>query len=219
MRPQLMSVMWSRPSMPLRSMNAPKSVMFLTVPLRMSPGVISVSSFWRVFVAFLLDQFAAGEDDVLALLVDLDDLEIVGVADELGEVLGRDDVDLRGGQERLDADVDQQAAFDDGFDLAVDGAAFVANGDDLVPVLLELGLFLGEDDHALVVFELLDQDIDFVADFDGLDVFEFVAGDDAFAFVADVDEDFLGADFDDGAFDDLPAAKRMGPFASGLLPS
>ena len=37
--------------------------------------------------AFLLDQFAAGQDDVLALLVDLDDLEIVGVADVLGEVL------------------------------------------------------------------------------------------------------------------------------------
>ena len=47
------------------------------------------------FGAFLLDEFAAGEDDVLALLVDLDDLEFVGVADELREVLGRDDVDLR----------------------------------------------------------------------------------------------------------------------------
>ena len=47
MRPQLMSVMWSRPSMPLSSMNAPKSVMFLTVPLRMSPGTISASSLAR----------------------------------------------------------------------------------------------------------------------------------------------------------------------------
>ena len=33
MRPQDMSVMCSRPSMPPRSMNAPKSAMFLTVPL------------------------------------------------------------------------------------------------------------------------------------------------------------------------------------------
>jgi hypothetical protein len=32
-----MSVMCSRPSMPPRSMNAPKSAMFLTVPLTMSP--------------------------------------------------------------------------------------------------------------------------------------------------------------------------------------
>ena len=35
------------------------------------------------FVAFLLDQFAAGKNDVLPLLVDFDDLEIVGVADEM----------------------------------------------------------------------------------------------------------------------------------------
>ncbi len=82
MRPQLMSVMWSKPSRPLRSMNAPKSVMFLTVPLRMSPGVISREQLRAVLVAFLLDQFAAGENDVLAFLIDLDDLEIVGVADE-----------------------------------------------------------------------------------------------------------------------------------------
>ena len=83
------------------------------------------------------------------------------------EILRRDDVDLRGGQERLDADVDDQAAFDDRLDLAVDGAAFVADGEDAVPVLLELGLLVREDDHAFLVFELLDQHIDFVADLDG----------------------------------------------------
>ena len=42
-----MSVMWSRPSMPSRSMNAPKSVMFLTVPLRMSPTLTPSRNFWR----------------------------------------------------------------------------------------------------------------------------------------------------------------------------
>jgi hypothetical protein len=87
----------------------------------------------------------------------------------------------------------------------------------IVPVLLELGFFLGEDDHALFVLEFFDEDIDFVADLDGFDVIELAGGDDAFAFVADVHQDFLGADFDDGAFDDFPAAKRR-RFASGLLP-
>ena len=116
-------------------MNAPKSVMFLTVPLRMSPGRHFGEQLRAALGAFLLDEFAAGEDDVLPLLVDLDDLEFVGVADVLREVLRRDDVDLRGGQEGLDADVDEQAAFDDGFDLAGDGAAFVADGEDAFPVL------------------------------------------------------------------------------------
>ncbi len=33
-RPHDMSVMWSNPSTPPRSMNAPKSVMFFTTPFR-----------------------------------------------------------------------------------------------------------------------------------------------------------------------------------------
>jgi len=55
---QLMSVMWSRPSMPFNSMNAPKSVMFLTVPLRMSPGTHFGQQLGAFFVALLFDQFA-----------------------------------------------------------------------------------------------------------------------------------------------------------------
>ena len=157
--------------------------------------------------AFLFDEFAAREDDVLAFLVDLDDLELVGVADVLLEVLRRGDVDLGGGQEGFDADVDEEAAFDDRFDFAADGAALVANGEDAFPVLLEFSLLAREDDHAFAVFELFDQDIDFVADLDGLDVVELGGGDDAFAFVADIDEDFLGTDFDDGAFDDFACGK------------
>ena len=35
-------------------------------------------------IALLFDQLAPGEDDVLALLVDLDDFELVTVADEAG---------------------------------------------------------------------------------------------------------------------------------------
>ena len=98
MRPQVMSVMWSKPSMPLRSMNAPKSVMFLTVPLTMVAGVHAFQEFLALFAAFLLDELAAGEDDVLPVVVDLDDLEIVGVADELLQILWRNDVDLRAGR-------------------------------------------------------------------------------------------------------------------------
>jgi hypothetical protein len=119
-------------------------------------------------VAFLLDQFAAREDDVLALLVDLDDLELVAVADELREVLRRGSCQSARPAKRLDADVDDQAALDDGLDLAMMRAAFVANGEDFVPVLLELGLFVREDDGAFLVFELLDEHINLVADLDGL---------------------------------------------------
>ncbi len=108
------------------------------------------------FGPFLFDELATGEDDVLPLLVDLNDLEIVGVVDVLGEVLGCADINLRSGQEGLDSDVDQQSAFDDGLDFASDGAAFVADGQDSLPILFEFSFFLGEHDHALLVFEFLD---------------------------------------------------------------
>ncbi len=99
--------------MPFRSMNAPKSVRFLTVPFTMSPIFTFSRKRWRLLGAFLLDEFAAAQDDVLAVVVDLDDLEVVGVADELLEILRGNDIDLRAGQECLDADVDGEAAFDD----------------------------------------------------------------------------------------------------------
>ena len=79
----------------------------------------------------------------------------------------------------------------------------------LLPVLFKFGLFLGEDDHALLVLELFDQDVNFIADFDGFDVFEFAGGDDALAFVADVHQDLLGADFDDCSFDDFARGKAQ----------
>src|SRR6266850_2686017 len=173
--------------------------------------------FLAPFVAFLFNQLPTGEDDVLALLIDLNDLKFVGVGDVLLKVLGRDDVDLRGGKKRLDANVDEQAAFDHGFDFAGNGAAFVANGQDFVPVLLKLGLFLGQDDHAVLVFEFFDEDIYCVADLDGLDVFEFAGGDRAFALVANIHEDFLGTNFYDGTFDDFACSKAFITLLQGFF--
>src|SRR5579862_490559 len=170
--------------------------------------------FGAFFGAFLLDELAARKHDVLPVLVDFNDLELVGVVDELREILGGDDVNLRRGQKRLDADVDDQAAFDDRFDLALDGAALVANREDAFPVPLEFGLLMREDDGAFLVFEFLYENINFVADLYGLDVLKFLRGYDAFAFVADVHQHFLGADFDDGAFDDIACGKRQ---RAGLL--
>jgi hypothetical protein len=75
-RPQDMSVMCRRPSMPPRSTKAPYSVMFLMTPLTTIPSwrFLRVDSF--KFVALLLEEHAARQDDVAALLVELDDLEL-----------------------------------------------------------------------------------------------------------------------------------------------
>ena len=152
------------------------------------------------------DDFAAGKDDVLALVVDLDDFELVDIADVLVEVLRRDDVDLRARKECLDSDIDGEAAFDDALDLAADESAVLEHLDDFFPVLFVGGFLFREDNHALVVFKFLEKDFDLVADFNFL-VLEFVGRDGSFGFVADVDEDDLRADFENRALDDRSFAE------------
>ena len=154
------------------------------------------------FAALGLDELAAAEDDVLAVLVELHDLEIVGVADEGGEVLRWIDVDLGSGEEGLDADVDDETTLHDGFDAALDDAFGLEQLDDLGPVLALGGLLLGEDDHALVVFEALEENLDLVTDLDFLRVVEFGCGNHTLGLVADVDEEFLGALLEDVPFHD-----------------
>ena len=167
--------------------------------------------------AFLFNQFAARQHDVLPLLVDLHDFKVVIVTNENVQVLGGDDVDLRGGEKSFHADIDEQPAFDDGLDLAVDGAAFVADLKNLFPILLKLGLLLREHDHAFFVLELFDEDVDLVADFNGLDVFEFCSGNGSFTFVTDVHQHFFGSDFDDVAFDDFASRKARIALLHGLF--
>ncbi len=170
-----------------------------------------------LFRALLLDQFTARQHDVLPLLIDFDDLELVTIADELREVPRRNDINLRRRQKRLDADVDDQAALDDGLHLAGDAPALFANRENLVPILLELRLLVREDDRALLVFKLLDEHINLVADLDGVGVNKFIRGDDAFAFVTDVHQNFLGADFDDLAFDNFALGKTRRALLHGLF--
>ena len=112
--------------------------------------------FLTAFGPLLLDQFAAGEHDVLSLLVDFNDFKLICVVQILGQVFGSRYIDLRGRQKGLHADVDQQSPFDHAFDFAGDGSSFVADAQDALPVLLEFSLFLGEYHHPLLVFQFLD---------------------------------------------------------------
>ena len=94
------------------------------------------------FGSLLLDDFPAAKNDVFALVVDLDDLKVVGVTDELLEILRRNNIDLGTGEECFDADINGQTAFDHRFHLAFDQAIAFEDLDNFVPVLLVSGLFL-----------------------------------------------------------------------------
>src|SRR5439155_10324696 len=166
-----------------------------------------IEQFLPALIPFLLDEFAAGKNDVLPILIDLDDLEIVAIADKLLKILGRNDIDLRGGQKSFDPDVHQQAALHDGLYFALHGRTFVGDLEDFVPVLLEFSLFLRENDHAIFVLKAFDKDVHFVTDADALDIFKFVGRYHALALVANIYEDFFGPDFDDNSLDDFPGGK------------
>jgi hypothetical protein len=97
---------------------------------------------------------------------------------------------------------DDEAALDLGLDAAGGHGALGELGEDVVPVLLLLGLVERQDRAAVAVLELLDEHLDRGADLQVADVDEFVRGDDALGFAADVDDDFVLADFGDGARDD-----------------
>src|SRR6185436_4369864 len=113
---------------------------------------------------FLLDDRATGNDNVVALLVELDDLELERLAFEIGGVTHRTDIDERTREERADVvDLDGEATLD----AARDGA-----GDDFGPVerLFEagpgartLGLLARQARFAGAVFHGVERDFNAVA--------------------------------------------------------
>ena len=116
----------------------------------------------------LLQPLTTGEDDVVAVLVELDDLRLDLAAHVGLEVADAAHLDQRRGEEAAQADVEDQAALDD----LDDGA-----GDDLVGFLLRLDrapgalvlcALLGQDQPAFLVLLLEDEGLDLVADLDDL---------------------------------------------------
>src|SRR5207248_5137134 len=99
-------------------------------------------------LALLLEQDAAAQDDIAALLVELDHLELELLADQLVEIADRPQVYLRARQERLHADVDGKPALDPPDDGAFNTLVALARGRNLVPDSHLVGLLVGADDHA-----------------------------------------------------------------------
>ena len=135
-------------------------------------------------------------------LIDFNDLELHGLAHEDVVVADGTDVDLRAGQECLDAEhVDDHAAFRAALDVALDDFVLLQSLVDAVPRTGCASLAVGEDKLALLVLLVLDEDFHLVAHFDVGVVAEFVERDDAVALVTDVHHGLTLVEGDDGAFD------------------
>ena len=97
-------------------------------------------------------------------------------------------------------------------------ASLLANGFDVVPVLLENGLLVGQHDHAVAILKLQDQYVHFASKLQLLTVIlKFVDRHGALALVADVDHDFLLTDLNDRPFDYLACGKAGLALRHGLF--
>ena len=163
----------------------------------------------------LLEPRTAGQDHVVAVLVQLDDLGLDLLADVRLEVAHTAHLDEGCGQEAAQADVEDETTLDDLDDGAGDDAVLFLDLLDGAPGTLVLSALLGQDQAAFLVLLLEDQGLDLIAhgdDLGGVDVVldgELAGGDDTFGLVTDVEQDFVAVDLDDGAFDEVSVVEVL----------
>src|SRR5688572_11553186 len=151
----------------------------------------------------LLDDRATRNDNVVALLVELDDLELERLAFEIGGVTHGTDIDERTGKERTDVvDLDGEATLHATGNGTGDDFRLVERLFEAGPGARALGLLAGEARFTGAVFHRVERDFNAVASLD-LDLTTFVLElferDDRFGLQAHVDHDHVIANIDDEA--------------------
>ena len=133
----------------------------------MLPSLRLASSCFALFADARFEHGTTRHDDVVALAVELDDLEFVGLAFVRRGVLDRTHIDQRTRQEGAYAvGHDGQTALDLAGDGAGNQGAFVQCRFEVVPGGDALGAIARQTGFTETVFELLDGDLDEIADVD-----------------------------------------------------
>src|SRR6185437_15215524 len=152
-------------------------------------------------VLLFLENLLARDDDVAALLVELDDADLELLADVAVEVANGTNLNLRARKEGLDADIDREAALDARDDHTLHRSLGVGSLFELVPHLVAQCLLVADEVTALLLFAL-DHDLNRVADVElgraGVidDLFE---GNETLGLETDINDNVLVGDFDDGS--------------------
>ena len=163
----------------------------------------------------LLEQRTAGKHDVVAVLVELEDLGLDLLAEVRREVANAAKLDERRGKESTQSDVDDEATLDDLDDRTGHDAVGILDLLDIAPRALVLRALLGQDEATLFVLLLENESLDQVADLDdlgGVDVVldgKFARGDYTLGLVTDVEENLVTIDLDDGSFDEVTVVEEL----------
>ena len=143
-----------------------------------------------LLAALGLQDHAPRHHDVATPLIQLDDLEVVDVADQVLDVGHPAQGDLRAREEGVHAhEIHGHAALDLANQRALDRRPALVRFADLFPDPKEVGLLLRQDHHPVVVLEALEQDLHLVAGREGLGVPEFLARDRSLALEAEFEDD------------------------------
>src|SRR6478735_4658445 len=157
----------------------------------------------------LLEPCTAGQHNVVAVLVQLDDLGFDLLTDVRSEVAHTAHLDEGCGQEAAQTDVEDKTTLDNLDDGTGDNTVFFLDLLDVAPGTLVLSTLLGEDQAAFFVFLGEHQGFDLIAngdDVSGVNVVldgQLAGGDDTFGLVTDVEQNFVAVDLDDGTFDEV----------------
>ena len=155
---------WTSPSMPPRSTNAPKLTTDDTTPLRTSPGFRLVRNSSRCS-RWVSSRYARRDKhDVVAVLVELDDLALEHTSDERVQVAHTAQVDERRGKEAAQTDVDDETALDDLDDRTGDDLFVLLLLLDRAPRAFVLRALLGKDQATVLVLLLEDERFDLFAE-------------------------------------------------------
>ena len=164
---------------------------------------------------FGFQQHPAGQHDIAAFTVVLQNLESKGFSHQIVKIANRPQIRLRAGQKGLNPDIHREAALDPRLNRTVDGFISVEHPLDFFPDFYTGRFFLGEHDTFFLVVPPFDHDFHFVTDFGfnrtGL-VPEFMNPDLAFGFVTDINKHMILIDRDNAAGDDFPFGKSFEAF-------
>ena len=184
------------------------------------PLVEGLQQSFALLAQRLFQNGAARNNDVVALLVELDDFELDLFALVGGGVLDGAHVDQRPGQEGADAvDHDGHAALDLAGDDAMQNLVLGHRDFQHAPIGGALGFFAGQDGLAVAVLDVLDHDRGHVADLHlklAFGVEEFLAVDEGFALQAGIDRHALVVDGDDFRGDQLAFLHFLRIFVFGV---
>ena len=126
-----------------------------------------------LLLALALENDAPRHDDVPPALVQLDDLEIVGVADQVLDVRDPAKRDLGTGEEGVDAHyVDRYTSLDLARQESLHRLVVLERVLDQLPDPEEVRFLLGQHDDAVFVLEALEKHLDILSRLDGVGVLE-----------------------------------------------